>query len=180
MISSYDDIIERVVTTPIMTTAHEKSMDMGVLKTSFGKGTGNLAGFTGEGLVHEYLQEQGLMCGWTNTFDYDMVLEGDVTIDVKTKRTGFTPKLDYECSITAASKKQACDVYVFTRVKNDMSKGWILGFLPKQEYMDKATFMEKGTIDSSNGWKVQADCYNVPINELRPISELIKKQDSDT
>jgi len=39
--------------------------------------------------------------------------------------------------------------------------------------------MEKGTVDSSNGWKVKSDCYNVPINELRPIHELIK-QNTDT
>ena len=120
------------------------------------------------------------MCGWTNTYDYDLVLDGDLTLDVKSKRTGFTPKLDYECSITALNTKQKCDMYVFTRVRNDMTVGWILGFLPKEEYFDKATFMEKGTVDSSNGWKVKSDCYNVPINELRPISELIKKQDSDT
>lgn len=179
MISSYDDIIERVVTTPIMTAAHEKSMEMGTLRNSVTNGAGNLVGFVGEGLVHEYLQDQGQMCGWTNTYDYDLILEGDITIDVKSKRTGFPPRLDYECSITAYNTKQKCDVYVFTRVRNDMTVGWILGFLPKSEYFDKATFMEKGTVDSSNGWKVKSDCYNVPINELRPIHELIK-QNADT
>ena len=92
MISSYDDIIERVVTTPIMTAAHEKSMEMGTLRNSVTNGAGNLVGFVGEGLVHEYLQDQGQMCGWTNTYDYDLILEGDITIDVKSKRTGFPPK----------------------------------------------------------------------------------------
>ena len=59
MISSYDDIIERVVTTPIMTTSHEKSLEMGTLRNSVTRGAGNLVGFVGEGLVHEYLQDQG-------------------------------------------------------------------------------------------------------------------------
>jgi len=175
VISSMDQVVERAVTTPIMTKAHEKSVEMGALRNSLTNGEGNLVGFVGEGLVHEYLLEQSQMSNWSNTYDYDIILNGEVTIDVKSKKTGYVPKLDYECSVTALNTKQQCDVYVFTRVKNDMSVGWILGFLPKKDYFDAATLMEKGMIDPSNGWKVKSDCYNVPINELRPINELFEK-----
>ena len=39
--------------------------------------------------------------------------------------------------------------------------------------MEEASFMEKGAVDPSNGWKVKTDCYQVPIEKLRPIDELI-------
>lgn len=174
MISSSDQLIKREITTPIIAKAHEKALELGSLRNSITKGEGNLVGFVGEGLLNEYLLEQGQMSNWSNTYEYDIILNGDVTIDVKSKRTNFIPKLDYECSVAALNTKQDCDVYVFTRVKGDMSVGWILGFLPKKEYFDSASFMEKGMIDPSNGWKVKTDCYQVPINELRPINDLFE------
>jgi len=112
------------------------------------------------------------MVSWENTFEYDLILNKDIRIDVKTKRTSVKPKINYDCSVVA-NKRQDCDVYVFTRVKNDFSVGWLLGYLPAKEYFEVANFMEKGTIDPSNGWKVSKDCYNIPIDELRNINELI-------
>jgi len=169
---SESDIIEIPVTTPIMTMAHTKSIDMGILKNSITNGEGNLAGFIGEGLVFEYLMNNAEMVSWENTFEYDLILNKDIRIDVKTKRTSVKPKINYDCSVVA-NKRQDCDVYVFTRVKNDFSVGWLLGYLPAKEYFEVANFMEKGTIDPSNGWKVSKDCYNIPIDELRNINELI-------
>jgi len=174
MISNEDQLIERKVTTPIITKAHKKSIELGSLNNSITNGEGNLVGFVGEGLLNEYLLEQGQMSKWSNTYEYDIVLNGDITIDVKSKKTNFIPKLDYECSVAALNTKQACDVYVFTRVKGDMSIGWILGFLPKKDYFDLASLMKKGMIDPSNGWKVKTDCYQVPINKLRPINDLFE------
>ena len=56
---SESDVIEMPVTTPIMTTAHAKSVEMGILHKSITGGEGNLAGFIGEGLVHQYLLDNG-------------------------------------------------------------------------------------------------------------------------
>ena len=58
-------------------------------------------------------------------------------------------------------------MYAFTRVHKDYSVGWFLGMLNKKEYFDKAVFMKKGSLDPANGYTVRADCYNVPISELR-------------
>jgi len=175
---SESDVIEMPVTTPIMTKAHAMSVDMGVLKTSITGGEGNLAGFIGEGLVHQYLLDNGGIVSWENTYEYDMILNGEIRIDVKSKRTSVKPKLNYECSVKDG-KRQDCDIYVFTRVKNDFSVGWLLGYMPAKEYFEVANFMEKGTIDPSNGWKVSKDCYNLPIDELRNMNELTT-EDSGT
>ena len=53
-----------------------------------------------------------------------------------------------------------------------MESGWILGYLSKEDYFKKATFLKKGTVDPSNGWTVSTDCYNLPISDLKSIEEL--------
>ena len=177
MLSSIEQIVERPITTDIVTKAHEKSVEMGTLKNSITKGAGNLVGFVGEGVFHSFLLDQQQQASWANTYEHDLILNNTastaITIDVKSKKTNYIPKLEYDCSVAALNTKQQCDIYVFTRIKGDMSVGWILGFLPKGAYFEEATFMEKGAVDPSNGWKVKTDCYQVPIEKLRPIDELI-------
>jgi len=171
-VTSKDKILEMNVTTDIITEAHSKATEMGVLHKSITGGAGNLAGFVGEGLVAQYFRNMEVEVDTTNTYEYDMLANGS-RVDVKTKRTSVKPRPDYECSISDG-KRQACDIYVFTRVKNDYSVGWLLGYMPSDEYFEVANFMEKGTIDPSNGWKVSRDCWNLPIEELRNIDELFK------
>ena len=77
-----------------------------------------------------------------------------VPIDVKTKRTSVKPKLDYDCSISNWNTKQQCDYYIFCRIKNDFSVGWILGYYDKDQYLEDSIFMKRGTIDKSNGYIV--------------------------
>jgi hypothetical protein len=172
MIKDPADIIEMEVTPDLLSAAQASALEMGKLPNSFTGGRSNLAGFVGEFSVLKYLTgsiDQGL----DNTYQYDIIFN-ELKIDVKSKRTNVKPLLHYECSIAKLNTRQLCDVYVFTRVKNDYSLCWLLGFLPKAEYFELANFMEKGTIDPSNGWKVSSDCYNVPIEELRPLNELTK------
>ena len=165
-----EDIIEVEVTPDLLAAAQVKALEMGKLPNSFTQGRSNLTGFVGEYSVLKYLTG-GIESGLDNTYQYDIIFN-DVKLDVKSKKTNVKPLVHYECSVAALNTRQKCDVYVFTRVKTDYSMCWLLGFLPKEEYFDKASFLEKGTVDPSNGWKVSSDCYNVPIEELRPIAEL--------
>ena len=61
---------------------------------------------------------------------------------------------------------------MFTRILKDMTAGWILGYLNKEDYFKKSTFLKKGEIDPSNNWKVSTDCYNLSINKLNNIGDL--------
>ena len=54
-----------------------------------------------------------------------------------------------------------------------MSKGWLLGYLSKEDYFKSATALNKGDIDPSNNWKVRTDCFNLQISKLKPIEELV-------
>ena len=148
--------------------ATTKSKEMGKLNNSITKGDGNISGFIGEIMVLSCLPEGKLL----NTYDFDIVYK-DYKLDVKTKRTTKTPRDYYDCSVASFNTKQKCSHYIFTRILNDYSKGWVLGWLPKEEYFNIARFLKKGDRDGDNGFIVKSDCYNVKINQLYNIEKLV-------
>ena len=143
--------------------------NMGTLQNSITKGQGNVHGFLGEIITSKFLKSK-----LSNTYDYDIVYN-NIKIDVKTKRVTTPPRDYYECSVASLNTKQLCDIYVFTRVLKDMTKGWLLGYINKKDYFDKAVLLKRGDIDPSNNWKVKTDCYNLPINKLNNIENLINE-----
>lgn len=155
-------MIEIVVTPTMLVEARDKAVEMGKLHNSIMKGAGNIAGFIGEAIAQQVLGGK-----LDNTYEYDLVLDNGKTVDVKTKQTSVKPLETYDCSIAALNTKQKCDYYCFVRVKNDFSIGWYLGVYDKQQYMEDAVFMKKGDVDSSNGYVVRSDCYNLKIAVLK-------------
>ena len=162
-------MINLEISDSIKNRASQKAAEMGKLKNSITSGKGNFVGFLGEELVSEYLQAR-----IENTKDYDIVLCG-LRYDVKTKTTKKPPQLNYDCSIAAYNTVQKCDGYIFVRIEMEGEEckcGWILGWLPKEEYFEKAVYWPKNKYDPSNGYRVKASCYNVKIHELRSVEEL--------
>ena len=149
--------------------ANKMSSSMGTLNNSITKGQGNVIGFLGEIIV-----ANELCITLDNTYDYDLIFN-DKRIDVKSKKVSSVPRDYYECSVAALNTRQRCDLYMFTRIKNDLSEGWILGYLEKEKYLTDSKFLKKGSIDPDNNWKVSTDCYNLPINKLETIGRLIKE-----
>ena len=152
---------EITISLDMIDKARKKSDEMGVIKNSILKGNGSVAGFIGEQIALQVLGGS-----WENTYDYDLITPDGRKIDVKTKQTSVKPLPDYDCSIARYNTKQKCDAYAFVRVKNNLTIGWYLGMLDKEEYFEKAEFLKKGEIDPSNNYKVRADCHNVKIFQL--------------
>lgn len=143
--------------------ASNKAEKLGILKKSILQGKGNSAGIVGEIVVRNYIgatQEE--------SYDYDLSKDG-ITYDVKTKQVTTTPKPNYECSIAEYQLKQDCDRYVFTRVNLSDNTCWILGWINKDEFFEKAKLIKQSEVDQSNGWQAKVSCYNLPISELKDI-----------
>jgi hypothetical protein len=157
-------MIEVTITPEMVEKAKKKAEELGLLKNSITEGQGNLAGFVGE-----YVAAHVMGGEVKNTRNYDLVMSDGDTIDVKTKRCTSEPKPHFECSIADFNTSQKCDKYVFVRVMKDLSKAWVLGEMGKDEYYETAVFIEKGQLDPSNGWRCKADCWNVPIHQLREV-----------
>ena len=139
--------------------AHEKAKKLGVVSRSITKGEGNIVGFIGEHLAQSVYGGELI-----NTFKYDLVLPDGRRIDVKTKRTGYLPKPEYDCSVTDFQIDYDCDGYIFVRVLNDYQKGWVLGCIDKKAFKDNSTYHKKG--DREGGFVFKHSCYNVKISQL--------------
>ena len=139
------------------------------IKNSIRDGKGTLVGFIGELVVSDYLGVE-----LSNTYDYDLVYK-KVKIDVKSKEVTTPPKPEYECSISAYNTKQNCDMYAFTRVDINRQTSWILGWMGKDEYFQKATFRRQGEVDPNSGRRKHTfpcDCYQIKIGDLRSLSAI--------
>ena len=157
-------MIEIAVSATMLVEARDKSVEMVSLYNSITRGAGNIAGFIGEAIAQHVLGGELF-----NTYDYDLVLPDGTKVDVKTKQTGYVPLPSYDCSIAALNTKQDCDYYCFVRVHHNLSVGWYLGVYNKDQYMKDAVFMQKGTVDPSNGYTVKSDCYNLAIHKLQSV-----------
>ena len=157
-------MIEVKISDEMLIAGRKKATEMGLLNNSILRGGGSVAGFLGEQIVLAVLGG-----AWQNSYDYDIVLDDGRKVEVKTKQTSAVPLPHYSCSISNFNTKQKCDIYAFTRVLKDFSKGWFLGYMPKEEYFEKAKFMKKGQYDPDNNYEVRADCYNLYIEDLRNV-----------
>jgi hypothetical protein len=155
-------MIEIAVDGDMLIEARDKAAEMGRLRNSITNGGGNIAGFIGEAVAQRVLGGK-----LDNTYDYDLVLDNGVKVDVKTKLTSVAPLPEYDCSVAALNTEQECDLYCFVRVKKDLTTAWFLGVYNKHDFMNDAVFMKKGMTDPSNGYIVKSDCYNIPIHKLK-------------
>jgi uncharacterized protein with LGFP repeats len=155
------------ITSEMIDRAADKSREMGRIKNSITGGEKNLIGFLGEEIVAKYLKGKV-----SNTYEYDVIL-GDKLIEVKTKDTTAYPKKGYEVSVAGFNTRQKCNYYVFTRILSDLSVGWILGYMSRKEYYEKARKMTKDEVDGTNNFVVKADCWNMFISDLKPIKDLL-------
>lgn len=141
--------------------ATEEAEKLGNLNGSIEDGDGNYAGIFAEELFTEIV-------GGTrdNTYDYDILYNG-LKIDIKTKRRSVTPKSYYECSIADFNTSQDCDLYYFISVRYDYSKATFLGYISPDNYYEQAEFHEEGDVDPDNDFTFKADCWNLPIDDLK-------------
>lgn len=158
-------MIELPITDNLIRLSEERRAKMGVLDKSFTQGQGSLYGFVGEYLALSVIDGE-----LVDTFDYDIISDS-VKYDVKTKKVSSQPKPSYDCSVSAYQRKQRCDAYVFCRVMKDLSKGWVLGWMLKDDYFDNSRFLMEG--DRDGVYVVRESCYNLPISDLNtfPVRE---------
>lgn len=161
-------MIEVKLTPRVLDYAHAEAKALGLLKNSIAQGKGNLAGFIGDMIIADYI-------GATleHTYDYDMTL-GHILIDAKTKNTTVKPFPDYACSVSDFNTTQRCHWYAFARVDIPRKLGYILGYMPKELFYQRAGFLRKGSIEGSNKFVVKSDCYNINVNQLYDLPEKVE------
>lgn len=158
-------MLEIAITPDHISRAKKKTAAVGILQGSITGGLSNVVGAIGEIIVADLTGALE-----SNTHNYDLIENGK-RVDVKTKRCNTKPLPNYDCSVAAHGTKQDCDEYVFVRIMCDMSRAWILGRVGKQQFFEKAIRYSRGDVDPANGFVFKADCYNLPIRNLEPVSD---------
>lgn len=146
---------------------------MGALAGSFTHGRGNMIGCMGEILVHQHIG--GLRVG-AEHYSHDIVLPSGLTVDVKTTQGAAEPLPHYVARVYGGESDwlklaSKCDVYYFVRCNVQLTKAWLVGWLPAAEFIKKATFQPKGCVDPDDGKVAYRDEYTVPIALLRSPAE---------
>lgn len=124
-----------------------------------------LVGYIGERIMMKHL---GLKND-EDKYHYDLISNKGKKLEIKTITCKFKPKPDYWCTVNSHDLsgvyKQNADFYIFLRILNDYSKGWILGWISCQDFFEKGTYIKKGK-DFGKFKFVKANATILPINEL--------------
>lgn len=140
-----------------------KSKKLRKLKNSIRKGNGVILGLLGEEAANKIIGGEVIQ-----DYNYD-IMHMDVTYEIKTKQCSSEPIDSYDCTVSAYNTKQKCDNYVFVRVENKgriWGRAWVLGWISKEEFFEKAVFLKRGEKSGKNGFYARSDCYNIPISKL--------------
>jgi hypothetical protein len=158
--------------------ARSEAKKMGVLRGSISRGRGNEIGMLGEIVVQR--EVGGSRVGDLN-YSYDITLPNGLTIDVKTTKASGVPQPHYAARIYGAESSKEklctkCNVYYFVRCNQQMTLAVIVGWLPARQFIERAIFLPKGSVDPNDGKLSFADEFVLPISELNPPSVKITKK----
>ena len=135
----------------------KENIKHGALRGSATKGERNLIGYLGEEIFLRYYKT-AIRC---NTYDYDFLL-GKLKVDIKTSQITERPKHYFNNDVYAFNLTQACDYYYFIQILQDMSTGFLIGYLSKKDFFEKARLRKKGQKASMKSTKILvADSYSV-------------------
>lgn len=162
------------------------------LNNSFTKGKSSPHGKVGELLVPWYYKNIVMRQSvGRDIYQWDWFAPLVNRLEVKTKVCTSDPQPHYLASVADAHHTQTlqdCDWYCFLRIRKDYSRAYILGFLPKDLFVEQSEYYYEGEMDpSSNGmFPFKENCWNVRADELIPppfetavcFSELLQQEET--
>ena len=105
---------------------------------------------------------------------FDMMYRGE-RIDVKTMGRKVDSKVFYANNFVAAQMNHGCDLLVFCSINKVTSRFQMCGYLPKPQFLKKASFHEKGATrkrDDGTDLELRADMFEIGNNHLIDIEYL--------
>lgn len=103
--------------------------------------------------------------------DVDFILNKK-TFDVKAQGCNTKPKDNYVGTLYQEQDTREVDYYIFTRVKNDSSVVWIMGFISKTDFLKKAILVEKGF--ENNNFIYDQSRYEIEYKELINLNNILE------
>lgn len=131
-------------------------------------------GYLGEMAFKFWLDQLGLQYTHWNFIEVkdkrDFTV-GRLEIDVKTIATNFFPRKSYSCLVACSQlDNENVNAFVFCRYLLKEDKVVIMGWLPKEEFLDKSIFREKGY--QEDNFVVPTDMRKVFMYQLKPLMDI--------
>jgi len=132
-------------------------------------------GYPGEISFRDFLIENGIEHEHHNTVDEkdkkDFTV-GGCNIDVKTVATTVEPQGYYGCEVEKSQVgNRHVDTYVFVRFNTKSNTAFVLGWIPKDEFIRKSVLRKPGE-KVTDSFTVNAAMREIKINDLNPLSTL--------
>jgi len=93
---------------------------------------------------------------------------------VKTIRTSYSIKSDYNVDLSSAQASLESDIYAFVFYNEKKERFTIVGALPRDEYLKKAVLKREGENERSGKFAYSCDTFVVKVSELLPIEKIVK------
>ena len=127
-----------------------------------------LVGVIGQNMMALALGKPFMRPSTTHDGGVDFEVFG-LKLDIKTMGRTVPPQLNYVNNFMASQMKFSVDGYVFASFNKTNNKLSICGWIPKEEFMQRADFYAKGTNrtrDDNTGFFVKADMYEISNSRL--------------
>ena len=158
-----DDLAVFTPSSEDIALAHERSCAMGILPGSYMRGLGNLTGCLGEIAVNAYLPRSRYV--GNDIFTHDIVYKKQ-KVEVKSKTCSGQPKPQFNAFVNCKEDKiHENDVFFFTRVRRDLARVYLVGWLSTPTLLDEATYRKVGEVDEE-GFIFKSNGYQILISEL--------------
>lgn len=130
----------------------------------------NFNGSLGEIIVIDFFSEIGSKVEDFSCKDYDLIIDSQ-KIEVKTKKSVGTPKLNWNCYVAEKSMHQNPDFYFWCTIDLQRKKGYILGCLTKKVFLKVAKFNKKGERDGNTNFFFKENSYSCLVSDLKKFSQ---------
>lgn len=180
------DLIRVALNDEWLERAVDRARSLPVFEYSKRKAQANLVGCIGEVVFEAFLAHHGIAFeDHTASTERDYVIEGRLSLDVKTKDRTVRPASHYECSVPLYNHDhQRPDFYFFISLLRDRAdrssnprrfkEAFLVGGIALPVLDAVAVHREEGEVDPSNGTRFWTDCLNVRIDQLASNAEMLE------
>ena len=171
------------ITKEILWLAEKRIDDIPILKNSIRGKDANLIGSIGEVLFERFIQDEGLTLEKETRekekYNHDFVIEGEFTVDVKTKDRSVVPKSNYDCTVAQKTlDHQDPDYFYFISLLKKggvFTDGYLLGAIDTPNLYMRGETWKAGEVDARNGKTIRVDCVSIEIKNLIGNDEFLNK-----
>jgi hypothetical protein len=106
---------------------------------------------------------------------FDIEIQGK-RYDIKTQMSVTAPYSvkDFRCNVVDYQLRVAtCYGYIWVCLHKSLVCGWLLGWLPKAEFMEHAVRHEAGTKCPSNGMKYKQVTHDISWEQIAPLRAIV-------